>query len=76
MGNSVSCTIFSMWATTVFDTDTVTITLASPNDWNNADSPLLISNGNDGGTLMMCQLGPKMTLSHYTLHETGITNTP
>jgi hypothetical protein len=75
VANTVSCTIFSMYATTVYDTDTVNISVAA-NDWSNADSPLLNNAGPDGGTLMMCQLGPKTTLSHYTLHEVGATNTP
>jgi len=73
---NVTCSIYSMYATTLTNADTAQVVVAA-NDWNNADSPMLDNAyANDGGTLMMCQLGAKMTFSHYTVYENSVTDTP
>jgi hypothetical protein len=64
---SVSCSVFTVFGTGLVDSYTFSMPMAANSQTNANSTYLNTTYADDGGVLMMCQLGPKTTLIHYTL---------
>jgi hypothetical protein len=73
---NVTCSIYTNFSTGLTSTVTFQAAMGANTTGYNTSGYLDSPYADDAGSMMMCQLGPKATLIHYTVHETWSTNTP
>lgn len=74
---NVTCSVFANYANTLASTTTTQLVMAANTlNWSNTSAALTSYQDWDQGVLMMCQLGPKASLVHYTVEEYDLSESP
>lgn len=74
---TVTCTIYTNYADSLTSTVTISMPMgANVSNWNASSGYLTSPFGSDQGSMMLCNLGPKTALVHYTVREGGLSEVP
>ena len=74
---NVTCAVYTSYADGLTETQSISIPMAANNANAYASSGYLNSPFYaDQGSMMLCQLGPKTALVHYTVYEGALSETP
>ena len=74
---NINCAVYTNYANGLTDTQSLSLVMNASTTNSFTDSGYLNSPyGDDQGSMMLCQLGQKTSLVHYTVHEGAASETP